>query len=516
MKNIKILILFLAILVIATFLINNYVRTRPSQAVCGDNVCEKGENIQNCPEDCKDIQSIFGIGYARPVPQIAEIYSQTGIRLAKIPGVDWQHIEPAPPINGVHKYKWNVLDKIVKNYQENGFHLQMVLHATSPWASKPLEITPRAGTMAENIAAAPPKEEYWDDYGEFIKALVERYDNDGIDDMPGLRFPVLYYEIESEAQMPVHWQGTVEEYIRLLSVANRSAKQANPNSKIILSGINLGDIFDDMPDEATVKARFDSLPPSHKPAIDFIKKTLKEKDYYDIIEFHYNRDYLGIYGTVQWIRQYSDKPIWAGDTTSAPWLFNTFVKPYPNPQELFESIKNGRQPETDWYRKEQSSLTAKKFIVAAEVGLERVIMETMMVWSVTGRSPVAVDYMWDLQSMIDKNKNPYPVFYTLKLLVEKIDGYDEVQKIDIGKGLFAYEFKVKGRPVYVFWYEDGIPQGPNDQAGSKTVDLSKIIGSKTVRVTHLITQPKQTQPKTEIMPANSIKINETPIFIEEL
>ena len=41
------------------------------------------------------------------------------------------------------------------------------------------------------------------EYQDFVKQLVERYDGDGIDDMPGLKNPIKYWQIDNE---PPFWQ----------------------------------------------------------------------------------------------------------------------------------------------------------------------------------------------------------------------------------------------------------------------------------------------------------------------
>jgi hypothetical protein len=40
-----------------------------------------------------------------------------------------------------------------------------------------------------------------EDYTEFLKKLVERYDGDGVNDMPELKYPVKYWEIMNEPAM---------------------------------------------------------------------------------------------------------------------------------------------------------------------------------------------------------------------------------------------------------------------------------------------------------------------------
>ena len=41
----------------------------------------------------------------------------------------------------------------------------------------------------------------WSAYLDWVKAVVERYDGDGIDDMPGLKIPVKYWEVMNEPDL---------------------------------------------------------------------------------------------------------------------------------------------------------------------------------------------------------------------------------------------------------------------------------------------------------------------------
>lgn len=462
--------------------------------------------------------SIFGVGYVALDPKVAELYAQTGVRWIKLPDVKWGLIEPEPPQNGVHAYQFDLLDKIVRVYQANGFSLQLILSASNPWAGRDDKVSAVKGSFAENLATTPPKEEYWDDYAAFIAAVVERYDADSVDDMPGLVEPLRYFEIESEAQHFIHWQGSAEEYLRLLKIAYRAAKGADRRTQIILSGLNFGDLFDHIKSPDELARRFKALPAEYARALDFIKDTLAAVDHYDVIEFHYNRDYDGIYETVRWIRQYSHKPIWAGDAASAPWLFDgIFQKPYELPDRIFEKVMARQEPFLSWYRKEQAALTVKKYVVACEAGLKRVIMESTRPWKTTGRSPLAVDYMWDLQAMADEDLRPWPVFHTIKLLVEKIDGFESVRRMEAAGGVFLFEFETARGPVYIAWTDDHIAQGPEDaESKARRLDLSGVVPYPRLLVTSFpVRLDFQDEPQDPVAVSSAdIIVSEMPIIIE--
>ena len=98
---------------------------------------------------------------------------------------------------------------------------------------------------------------------EFITALVERYDGDGLDDMPGLLFPMLHYQVCNEAYNELFWAGTVEEYGAHLKRLRQAARRACPQVKIILSGVCFQpmDGFYDRHMDPRTKAYVDRLMP---------------------------------------------------------------------------------------------------------------------------------------------------------------------------------------------------------------------------------------------------------------
>jgi hypothetical protein len=451
-------------------------------------------------------KTIFAVGYAtlKDADTVARIYSDIGLRWIKIPDLKWEYFEPDPPVAGKHIYKWERFDKFIAPYQKHGFNIQVILRANSSWASTPLRIQNAKNTVASQIASTPPKDGYWDDFGAFVSAFVERYDGDGFNDMPGLKRPITYIALDSEAQVHFHWQGSVEEYIRLLKVTYLAAKKANPDTKVMLSAINMGDLFDDLPSEELVGKRIENASPVHKRWFNFVRKTLSVSDYYDVVDFHYNRDYQGAFGVVDFIRKYSNKPIWAGDASSAPFLFGTAIKSYDNPREIFEKVKAAEEPESSWFRGEQAKLTVKKFVVAAGLGVEKVVIETTIPWS-QSNSPREVDYTWDLQSLVDKEYNPYPVFYTLRLLIDKIDGFTSVQGLDLGRNIYAYRFMVRNKPVYIFWAQD--------QQEIK-VDLAKVIPAGDRLLTHIVTNSGDPVVRTENIAGKDILLTDEPVFIE--
>jgi hypothetical protein len=77
-------------------------------------------------------------------------------------------------------------------------------------------------------------------YANFIGKLVERYDGDSIDDMPGLTVPIKHWELMNEPEFqvdPIYFQGTPADYVDTLKVTYKAVKQADPEAYIVQGGM---------------------------------------------------------------------------------------------------------------------------------------------------------------------------------------------------------------------------------------------------------------------------------------
>jgi hypothetical protein len=166
---IVVLITSIIITLIILFLLFLRGNVRTGNARIDENLIDLSKEVP-ITKDVKIKQ--FGVGYA--VKGYASLCKQIGVNLVRIPLVAWGGIEKEPPKNGVHHYNWERLDEIIKEYQENGFNIQIIIKAANPWACKGFAI----GSEKYRLSS-PPKEQYWDDYYAFVYNLVERYDGDG-------------------------------------------------------------------------------------------------------------------------------------------------------------------------------------------------------------------------------------------------------------------------------------------------------------------------------------------------
>ncbi len=77
-------------------------------------------------------------------------------------------------------------------------------------------------------------------YKKFIARLAERYDGDGIDDMPGLKLPIKYYEVLNEPEMNEQtlsfFKGSTNDYLELLKSSHEAIKNACNGCTIVQGG----------------------------------------------------------------------------------------------------------------------------------------------------------------------------------------------------------------------------------------------------------------------------------------
>jgi hypothetical protein len=498
-------------------------------------------------------KSPFGIEYVLVGQNLhnektAQRYKGIGATWVKFQDCAWQDFEPSPPVDGKHTYAWDKFDNHVRWWQANGYQIQVHVKTRNTWAGQPPK-----GFFSDNrlfllrfapFISTPPKEEHWDNWAAFVEALVERYDGDGIADMPGLKYPILYYEVESEAQHP-YWMGTLDEYGKTLNIFYSKAKQACPAVNVLLSGIELGQMAKDNPDDEEVKRRVEAEAAKQPAVADyirsvaaFVKGSLAMGDHYDIVEFHALTDYTAIPGTVKFIRRqlaqsaYPSKELWAGDATSAPELGTMAAMAGQESREgekgrLNLILKDPKNPEfgqvNAWFRREQASLTVKKIVMSIDSSLTRVFMCCLEDW---------VGSPWPYHGMVDPDGTPRPAYRAMQFLTNKLDGYTEEKRLETEDGVCAFRFRFPNRDFYVAWYETNedeldLPTAENPahalalrigetRSGAQGAPKPEQVPAIRAFSLDAVCQDPKTdgEPRTLDHSAITVEINRYPVFLE--
>jgi hypothetical protein len=479
----------------------------------------------------------FGVEYA--VPGLAQIYAQSGAHSTRAAAetFGWDQVEPRVPVAGQHKYAWAKVDGYITEYQNAGFsQIQIYTTAFNHWASsKPKHYFPDA--------------EYLDDYENYIFSLVERYDGDGQDDAPGLKYPVLDYVIERE--WTEFFPGTTDEYLQLLTIAHRAAQRANPNVRVWLVPLMMIDVFDRNPSAEQIAQRATVNYTFRHPIVE-AQKLLTHPELFDVIEIHALGDYTELEATATWLRAEMKKngygkPIFVGDAmgiSQGIWAtdlraltpnatdsdFLTFAPLRPNDAirfiDLLDAMKEAGNPQreaaTRWFRAEHAKALPKKIAAAMNAGYAG-----MNVWALADipllQQP-RITGDWFFMGMIESQMGlgtftpgePRPAYYALKMTVEKLSGATSVEKLDVGGSIVAYRFVVRGNPLIIIWNEPGRIYFPGETEPTVTVNLPSV--ATNVTVTRVITELGISTPHVETIQAIDGKVpltlDSTPEFIE--
>jgi hypothetical protein len=419
--------------------------------------------------------------FARKIAEIGDGWS--GVN-----GLAWKLIEPQPPKDGKHFYQWTKTDRFISDFQTTGRRLQVNIRIFNSWA---IEYSTKRKVddsgMGEKVGAVVRvKPEHLLDWAAFITAFLERYDGDGYNDMPGLKYPVTHIQIESE---PENVWVDAEGYTEALCTAYRAAKKASPNVQVMAAGFNMFDFFN-LSQGGQQRLLHNPLV-QHK--MEFLKRFFsKGGACFDILSLHLNRDYESIPATVKWFQQQMEaygnkKPIWSEDTSSGPFL--TAISAKAEDKAKLESLVQGDAATTKWFREEQAKLLVKKAVIAFASGIDKVFISTDVDWSTY--------YMpeWGHMGLLDADGNPKPAFYSFKVMVSHLDGFSKVERLALPTGVFAYRFIKSSGKVYVLWNEQ-----------ERVVNLP--LKSKSVSVTDISGHRFKASPL-------KLRISASPVFVEE-
>ncbi len=477
----------------------------------------------------------FAIGVEYMAPGLAEVYARTGVRWAKAQGngFAWDDIEPRPPVGGRHTYDWSYPDRLILEYQRAGFrHIHVYVRAINRWASsRPIQRI-GGGTW-------PIQRQYLADYEAFLRALVRRYNPAHPDHVPGLQYPVEYWEIEAEWGTGF-WRGTRDEYLELLRLAHQVIHSENPSAKVILIGFFLAGLFEGHPDPAEIPSTLAAMPAKRRQTTEQyladIRALLDHPELFDVVEFHSLSDWTEICGMARFLRQTMrergyQKPIWVGDVncTASPMMFwHQPVPPYTTAQQdgiekTLRALRNARDPAhaeaMAWFRAEQSRGLVKKVILAMAEGLDGINVGNLedwapLTWVPTIASTAGFQGMVDTVGWPRRPGSPRPAWHALSLVVKKLGAFSRVEPLTLAPGVWAYRFVVERRPVWVVWYDDGRRRLPGDPEPFTEVALSW--PWRTVRITET---PTSLPPAKEaVQPVADgrlrLKISSTPLFLE--
>ncbi len=427
------------------------------------------------------------------------------------------------------------LDNFIREFQSAGFgELVLCLRSHSPWASKQYRKlgSPRPDPKPGHLAA----------YGRWIADVVERYDADGREDMPGLRRPVRYLEIGSEFSS--YEPEPVADYLVMLERAYRAAHAASTNIVVMPAAFLTTTAFNNDPAPANYEAAFAAVSKrilAH--GLDDMRRVLDRPDCFDALNIHSIGEPDEIPRFTRWLRwetarRHYSRPVIISDTAASPFIawgpateaqgradsLGLIVPPAteadrPRLAGYFRRLLTNDPPTLRWAQGFCAEDLAKKCVhaAAADVALINTAFIEDLVWlklpvfkAGTGNSA------WSGFLDLDRRERR-PGFYALQQTVRWLRDYDSIRALPLpGKNLRVFEIKRRDASSWIAWLEPAKLLLPGDPVPTAPLELP--VAAPRWNVEKLINRHGQTRPDTSLIPATDrvlrLELTPTPVLIE--
>ena len=309
----------------------------------------------------------------------------------------WEKLEPEEG-----EFDFSESDNVVKKAQEMGIEILATIWPFADWDQEKWGDIDRFVEEVDfpDLPTSRYKPYDMQEYKEFVKKLVERYDGDGIDDMPGLEKPVKYWEVLNEPSTGVtnelkgenkaFFKGNADDYFEILKTTYEAIKEADPEAKVLNGGMV------PLPKEMEESTFYDFWSRVFE---------LGGGDYIDIINFHSFSPGEDTKTLKQYFGEYIDgKPLWVTEFSS------------PDEQGYVNALKSFAE------------------------GVERIFYTSYKAFP---------DAPGDLLigSLIDLQGNKKPSYYAVKTMHVLVGGFDEVEKLNED----IYRFESSNLTVYLLW-----------------------------------------------------------------
>ena len=244
-----------------------------------------------------------------------------------------------------------------------------------------------------------------------------------------------------------------------------------------------------------------------------------EYNAYDFISIQYNYHYTGLHGIIDFIRRFSNKPIWVADAASATLLgrhqrlkgeYTKNKHPYLSEKEIAGILSNLHHPRykeiNEWWEAEKARITFKKIITAASLGIEHIFIQFILDME---SNPLEGDEAgvnpWNYSGLLGKDGKSRPVVYMIKLFNEKLKGFSKVEDISQREGnssddwIMHYRFTIGKKKLDVLW-TDGTDKKYN-------------LTNRKMSITHII-ESTDSMAKVETVDGSKLIISRRPVIVE--
>ena len=272
---------------------------------------------------------LFLTNFANSQSRFGEL---TEIRDEKMRGKDNQWVRPHPgPFIWNHiekekgKFNWEEADKYVVYAQEHNQTILATIWPHANWEQKSCKRKKAKSPFGKRFTKYLSKPCSMDDYKNFLVKLVDRYDGDGLNDMPGLTKPIKYWDVMNEPEFKMFFKGSKEDFIEIFNFSSKVIKEKQPDAVIVMAGAA------------------GMFPESKK----YWKVVLpKIKDNFDIANIHHISGPDGQCDKQLWVDEFADllksvnidKPIWLTEAMTCGPPVKAWVNAFLNGAELIIDV----------------------------------------------------------------------------------------------------------------------------------------------------------------------------------
>ena len=243
----------------------------------------------------------------------------------------WTRPHPGPFVwNKIEKEKgsfsWKEADEYVIYGQEHNQKIIATIWPYANWEQKICKRKKARSPFGKRFSKYLSKPCSMDNYKNFLLALVDRYDGDGNNDMPGLTKPIIYWEIMNEPEFKMFFKGSEEDFVEIFNFSSKIIKSKQNDSVIVMAGAA-------------------GMFPENKK---FWKSALpKIKDNFDIANIHHISTPEGNCDKEFWVDEFADllkgldinKPIWVTEAmTGKCKVLTSYINAFANGAEIIIDV----------------------------------------------------------------------------------------------------------------------------------------------------------------------------------
>ncbi len=272
---------------------------------------------------------IFSFNFSYSESRFGEL---TEMRDERMRGKDgkWVRPHPGPFVwNKIEKkqgnFSWDEVDQYVVYAQEHNQTILATIWPHANWEQKSCKRKKARSPFGKHFTKYLSKPCSMDNYKNFLLKLVDRYDGDGSNDMPGLTRPIIYWDIMNEPEFKMFFKGSKEDFIEIFNFSSKIIREKQNNAVIVMAGAA-------------------GMFPENKK---YWKSVLpKIKDNFDIANIHHISSPEGKCDKEFWVDEFAsllkslniNKPIWVTEAMTCGPPVKAYTNAFLNGAELIIDV----------------------------------------------------------------------------------------------------------------------------------------------------------------------------------